>query len=193
MKKLLFVTVFSTLAVIGYGQARLELGVKGGMNFSNLHTGDDFDADSKTGYHAGIYGLVKIGNIGIQPEVLYSRQGATLKESFGGFTSEYDSKLMYLNIPVMVKFYLPLGLNIQAGPQFGVLVSAKGDGHDASDSYKKQDVSAAVGLGWDAPFGIRLNARYLMGFNNIDDTGYVDQKNRMFQLSVGYALIKLGK
>lgn len=196
MKKLLFAAVFSCVALWSYGQARVELGIKGGANFSNINTdeGDGVDVNSKTGYHAGIYGLIKVANIGIQPEVLYSRKGATIKESLGGISDEYDQDLMYLDIPVMLKFYLPLGLNLQAGPQFGMLLSAESDGDDVKDAYKNADISAAIGAGWDAPFGLRFTARYLLGLNDIDDSGLdVDQKNRMFQVSIGYALIKLGK
>lgn len=196
MKRLLLVAVFSSIAVFSYSQARLELGIKGGLNFSNINTdeGDGFNVDSKTGYHAGIYGLIKIANIGIQPEILYSRKGATIKDFTSGFSEEYDQDLMYLDIPVMFKFYLPLGLNLQAGPQFGMLLSAESDGDDVKDSYKNSDISAALGAGWDAPFGLRLTARYIIGLNDIDDSGLdQDQKNRMFQISLGYALIKLGK
>ncbi|WP_421877666.1 porin family protein [Marinoscillum sp.] len=196
MKKVLFTLSLTLFALVTYSQARLELGLKGGMNFSSIKADDveDVNLESKTGYHAGIYGMIKIANIGIQPEVLYSRKGATVKDFSGSAQEEWDNEFVYLDIPVIAKFYLPLGLNLQAGPQFGMLLSAESDGDDVKDAYKNSDISAALGAGWDAPFGLRLTARYLIGLNDIDDSGFdQEQKNRMFQVSLGYSLIKLGK
>lgn len=193
MKKLIFTIALCLVGFIGISQARVELGLKGGMNFSSLKVEDGADnIDSKTGYHAGIYGMVKVANIGIQPEILYSRKGATVKDFTGGAQEEFENDFVYLDIPVIAKLYLPLGLNLQLGPQFGMLLSAESDGEDVKDAYKNSDLSAALGAGWDAPFGLRLNARYLLGLNDIRENAG-DEKNRMFQLSIGYSLIKLGK
>lgn len=194
MKKLAFTLTLCLIALVGFSQARVELGLKGGMNFANFKTGDDFDTNSKTGYHAGIYGMVKLANIGIQPEVLYSRKGANFEDFGTGAQDDFENDLVYLDIPVIAKLYLPLGLNLQVGPQFGMLLSAESDGDDAKDAYKNSDISATFGAGWDAPFGLRFTARYLLGLNDINDSGTdTEVKNRMFQLSLGYSLIKLGK
>ena len=128
MKKTLLTLSFTMITLIGFSQAKLEIGLKAGANFANT---DIDNSESITSFHGGLYGLIKLANIGIQPEVLLSKQGS---EFSGG--SELD--LSYINVPVMLKFYLPAGLNIQAGPQFGILTNAEDeDGVDLKSGLKK--------------------------------------------------------
>lgn len=185
MKKTLLTLSMVLVASIAFSQAKIELGLKGGANFANT---DISGAESITAYHAGLYGMVKIANIGIQPELLLSKQGSE-------FPAGGEFNLNYVNIPVMFKYYLPMGLNFQAGPQFGFLLKAEDQaGNDLKDGLKSSDLSAAVGAGWDAPFGLSFTARYVMGLSDINDTaGASSVKNKMFQLSLGYRLFKLGK
>jgi hypothetical protein len=90
---------------------------------------------------------------------------------------------------------------VQAGPQFGTLVSAKGEVPDGNggttkidkNSYKNSDLSAAFGFGWDAPLGINITARYVVGLSDISVASATDTKNRMFQLGIGYKFIKIGR
>jgi len=186
MKKTLLTFSMIILSVIAFSQAKVALGLKAGANFANTNIDN---SESITAFHAGAYGLVKLANIGIQPEVLFSKQG---NELAGG--EEFD--FSYVNIPVMLKFYLPLGLNLQAGPQFGILTNAENnDGVDISESFKDSDLSAVLGAGWDAPFGLQFSARYILGLSDISDDANFDDdvKNRTFQVSIGYSLFKLGK
>ncbi|GAB4236382.1 MAG: hypothetical protein Tsb0034_11000 [Ekhidna sp.] len=184
MKKTLLSLSFVLVSVIAFSQAKVEIGLKAGANFANT----DIDgAESITAFHGGAYGLIKITKIGIQPELLWSKQG----NSFSG-GGEYN--LNYVNIPVMLKLYLVGGLNLQAGPQFGILMNAEDeDGDDIKEDLKNSDLSAALGAGWDAPFGLNFTARYVLGLSDINDDGGDSIKNSTFQLSVGYRLFKLGK
>ncbi len=204
MKRYLITGLMILLMVSAYAQAKFELGLKGGLNLANLSTDVDASYDSRTGYHLGAYSLIKIANIGIQPELLYSAQGTNY--SFAQINQDLQSDLKYMLVPVMVKFYLPLGLNLQAGPQFGFLVSAEGDevmingqevtinsGRDISNQFKNSDISASLGAGWDLPFGLNIAARYLIGLNDISESDQEDAKNRVFQVSVGFRLFKVGK
>ena len=62
------------------------------------------------------------------------------------------------------------------------------------DGLKNSDLSAALGAGWDAPFGLQFTARYVIGLSdNNDGISNEDIKNKTFQLSIGYTLFKLGK
>lgn len=186
MKKIFLSLVIVALSFVTYGQAKVELGLKAGANFANT---DIDNAESITAFHGGAYGLMKIANIGVQPEILWSKQGNDLSG-----LGELD--LNYVNIPVMLKLYMPLGLNLQAGPQFGILLSSDAtapDGTDFSDTLSDSDLSAALGAGWDAPFGLQFNARYVLGLSDINDGQGESIKNRTFQLSIGYRLFKLGK
>ncbi|MEQ9467374.1 MAG: porin family protein [Ekhidna sp.] len=183
MKKTLLTLSLIFFSVVAFSQASVSLGIKAGANFANTNISG---SESITSFHGGAYGLIKLANIGIQPEMLFSKQGASF--------STADVDLSYLNVPVMVKFYLPMGLNLQAGPQFGILTKAESGSVDVKDAYKSSDISAALGAGWDAPFGLQFTARYVLGLSDINDSGAGDEvKNRTFQLSIGYSLFKLGK
>ena len=184
MKKTLLTLSLVFVTVVAFSQASVSIGIKAGANFANADS--EINTDGITSFHGGAYGLLKFGNIGVQPELLFSKQGASL--------SGDDLDLSYVNIPVMLKFYLPLGLNLQAGPQFGILTNAENGSTDVKDSFKNSDLSAALGAGWDAPFGLQFSARYVLGLSDINDvSGGGEFKNRTFQLAIGYSLFKLGK
>ncbi|MFZ2907230.1 MAG: porin family protein [Cyclobacteriaceae bacterium] len=192
MKKLLIVILLSVAGYGGYAQAQVAIGLKAGVNLSKLNT-DDAGANTSniTAFHGGAFALFKLTKIGIQTELLFSQQGSKVEDISGDLQ---DLKMSYMTIPVMVKFYLAGGFNLQAGPQFGFLNSAEFDGDDVKGSFKNSDISANLGVAWDAPFGIVLDARYNIGLSDIsDDTTLGELKSGVFQFSVGYKLIKLGK
>jgi len=216
MKKIIY--LLSILVLLGgkvsHAQVRFDLGLKGGLNFASLNsvsTAASTTYNNRTGYHFGAYALIKLTKVGIQPELLFSRQG----QNFTVNTQNYESSFDYITIPVIVKLYLAAGLNLQAGPQFGFLSNAKGDlinvasknisatGQDLSAFVKSSDVSLAVGAGWDLPFGLNITARYNIGLSDVNkytgsnqpivsSLGTSEAKSQVVQLSVGYRLFKLG-
>lgn len=183
MKKLLIlVFVLSSVAAV-QAQVQVALGIKAGANISKF---DDSATDNLTTFHAGAFGLFKFTKIGIQPEVLFSQQGAKIDGD--------ELKTSYMTIPVMLKLYLIGGLNLQAGPQFGFLTKAELDGNDVKESFKNSDLSANVGLGWDLPFGLTVDARYNIGLSDVGDGPQAPSfKSRVVQVSIGYKILKLGK
>lgn len=190
MKKLLIVVLLAVGTQAAFSQAQFAVGLKAGVNVSKLNS-DDLESSSITAFHGGAFCLIKLTAIGIQPELLFSQQGTKLDDVSG---DPQDLKMSYMTIPVMVKFYLPGGFNLQAGPQFGFLNSAELEGTDYKDSFKNSDLSANVGVAWDAPFGIVLDARYNIGLSDIgDDPALPEIKSGIFQFSVGYKIFKFGK
>jgi len=201
IKTTLFVALFiAGASQLASAQAQFAVGIKGGLNFANLDVKGSASSNYKnrTGYHAGAFALVKFGFIGIQPELLFSKQGT----KFTANATDYEANFDYINVPIMFKFYMPLGLNLQAGPQFGFLTTgdlkAKTSGvtttSDAKNFYKSNDTSLALGLGWDLPFGLTVDARYNLGLSKINDgVNNNETKNKVFQVSVGYKLFKFGK
>ncbi len=184
MKKAILLCCIVALNYTSFGQ-RIDIGIKGGLNYSKLEI-PDISTSSKTGYHLGAYSLFKFGKLGLQPEFIFSQQGS--KVDLG----HWDTK--YINIPVILKLYLAAGFNLQAGPQFGFLNKAELDGNSIEDNIKKSDVSLGLGLGWDAPIGLKFDARYNMGVtNNSDDPAYETIKSQVFQLSLGFRILHLGK
>jgi len=192
MKKLIVLFVIVGASFNAFAQVQVALGLKAGINVSKLNN-DDVESSSITGFHGGAFALFKLTAIGIQPELLFSQQGSKVEDLSG---DPQDLKMSYMTIPVMIKFYLPGGFNLQAGPQFGFLNSAEFDGDDIKDSFKSSDMSLNLGAAWDAPFGLVFDARYNIGLSDINDGDGVivgDVKSGVFQFSVGYKLFKFGK
>lgn len=193
---LVLVGVF--FADTSFGQAQFAIGIKAGPNFANINTDASLGENYKnrTGFHGGAFALIKLTKIGIQPEIIFSQQGTNLEIS----GSSFEQNVNYINIPVMLKFYLIGGLNLQAGPQFGFVTKAEGTDPltgqvtDIKDLLKGSDISAGLGLGFDAPFGLTLDARYNLGLSEVfDDAAQTQEaKNQVFQISVGFKLLKFG-
>src|SRR5690606_7624763 len=181
MKKLIVAVITIFIGTTAFSQ-EIDLGIKAGANFSNIT--DASGLSSKTGFQAGIFAGIKFSDkVGIQADLLYSQQGAEFD------AGKFD--LSYVNVPVVLKYYLVQGLNIQAGPQFGFIVDDKisldifGDIADA----EKADVSGIVGAGYDFPFGIRLDARYNFGLTDVSKDVDGNNKNNVFSLAVGYSFL----
>lgn len=193
MKKTILTLSLSLIVMVAFSQAKLGIGLKAGLNSSNPDVNDPLaTVNAASTFHGGLYALIKLTKIGIQPEILYSPQKNDV--AFGSIATVEQQKV-YVDIPIMVKLYLAAGLNIQAGPQFGFLTSAEdAAGIDIKDTFKGSDTSVAVGAGWDAPFGLQANVRYIIGLSDINDIpGSVTEiKNRTLQISIGYELFKLG-
>jgi len=200
MKKINLIILIAGLLLASSGafaQGEFAIGIKGGLNFANINTSSaQATYDSRTGYNAGAFLLLKFGKIGIQPEVLFSSQGSKVHYNF---SNSVDQNFSYVNIPVIVKLYTVAGINLQIGPQFGFLtndpvVKDPNTNQDISNAYKKSDVSAALGVGWDLPFGLTIDGRYNLGLTKINNAAAVsDTKNQVWQVSLGYKIFKIGK
>ena len=188
---------------------KIKLGVKAGLNISSLNFDEsELNSSDKTGFSAGIMVEVPLTKkFSIQPEMLYSQQGAKTSYSVADVTnSQYKSKmeLNYLNIPVMLKYYVAKGLSLQAGPQIGILLEANNDYHDNFLGYNNHenfdlkkyssgiDSSVNFGLGYqfkDKLYAdIRYNISYTDVFKSENEYNFINSvmKNRVFQITVGY-------
>ncbi|WP_413511831.1 porin family protein [Myroides odoratus] len=167
----------------------IKLGAKAGLNISTVSDLDD--SKSRTGFHVGALAEIFINEkFSVQPEILYSTQGAK-SSNLGGLS--YKLTLDYLNIPIMAKYYVMDGLSVQAGPQIGFNVKAEmerkllgeKETKDIKDEINTVDFGLNFGAGYELPIGLFFDARYNLGFTKIHKEGD-STKNRVFQLSVGY-------
>ena len=162
----------------------INLGIKGGVNVYNIHNDDDTKYDSKAGLHFGLLGHIHFDNqFAIQPEILYSAQGAK--------NGDTKYNLDYVNVPVLFQYMFDNGFRIQAGPQLGLLISAKSKNNnditDIKDNYKPIDLGLSVGASYVVPStGFGIDARYNFGLSNINKNGTVNSTNRGVQFGVFY-------
>lgn len=184
MKKILLAAVMFIATSAAVNAQFVQIGVKAGVNFANQTGGSDFngisvDKEGITSYHAGLVAELKLlEKFSIQPELLYTTQGATYKNAI----SEFKNEMGYIAIPVMAKIYMTKSLSLELGPQASFLVSNKKE-FDAADP-KTFDFSLNAGLGLKVVGGLFVQARYGIGLTEISKEA--DFKNSVFQLSAGY-------
>ena len=204
MKKIIVTLLFAGASLYSFSQAQFAAGIKAGPNFATIDTdasaGENYE--SRTGWHAGAFLLVKGEKFGFQPEVIFSQQGSKFKYSG---SPDLEANFSYVNIPLIFKLYTIAGINIQVGPQIGFLTSAEKEDYaiaggaiteeDIKDDLKKTDLSLALGLGWDLPIGLTIDGRYNWGLTDNDDGVVTNSgapvgqiKNQVWQISVGYKL-----
>ncbi len=198
MKKI----VLSLLAVAAMGlsanaQQVVKFGPKAGVNFANLSGDDIEDSKMKTSFHVGAFAEIFFTDkFAIQPEVLFSAQGAEEKEGDGKWN------LDYINIPIMAKYYVIDGLAVEAGPYVGFNMNSEleseGVTMDVKDGTKSVDFGLGLGANYNLDNGFFIGARYNLGLSEIGksseqtvggitiETEGSDAKNSVIQISVGY-------
>lgn len=215
MKKVLLLSLM-TLLVVSVSLA--QFGIKGGINIGTFG-GDDKSVDPGTiipilaglpkidptprvGLTAGVsYKIGLIAGLSIQPEVLYTQKGAVYDMSappgYGNWTAKTTVKLAYIDVPVLVKFSLPIPLvspYIEGGVAYSSLLSAKwsydypapyGSGeNDIKDQMTKSDFSIVLGLGVQLLM-IEVDARYVIGNTKLYKDGDVKVYNRGIVVTAG--------
>lgn len=193
MRKVFLAAIAITTFGIANAQS-VKFGIKAGANIATL-TGDAVadDVSMKVGFNAGGLAEIKFTDmIALQPEVLFSMQGARTVDRSNDiagnrFEDESTVNLGYINVPVMLKIYPTKSFFLEGGPQVGFLISAKSknestsnfvDGTsivesetvDIKDNLKTVDVAFNLGLGYDFTENLFINARYSLGLTNIYDT-----------------------
>lgn len=183
MKKIFFAALAALVSTGAFAQ-NIEWGAKAGVNLAKETKVSN--VKMRVGFHAGVFGEYVISDyFGVQGELLYSQMG--YKNTYGGLKQTFKSD--YLVVPVLAKFYALEGLSVDLGPQFGYMLSATvKQGKSKVNLYKavdkKFDVSAALGLTYEAYFGLDLYARYNLGLTKLGNVG--KGKNNVISIGVGY-------
>ena len=196
MKTQLASLLLASICSTGLYAQGLDFGIKAGVNIANQKITGDYEPDTKAkiGLHGGVFVTWMFSEkLGLQPEVLFSAQGSTDKSDL------YDYSIItnYVNIPVLVRYDINDMFSVHAGPQFGLLLSAKeeedGVKDDIKDDFKATDFGIALGAEADLPANFGVGARYIFGVTNVlkeqmsfDDTVI---KNGLFQIYVKFRII----
>lgn len=140
-------------------------------------------------------GSKEVGNF-----VLSDGSDKVIEESMTSHT-----KLAYLDIPLMMNYYLSEGLAVKAGLQMGVLLDADVDlsmrgmsvGVDVDPCFRKVDVGLPLGISYEYK-NVVVEGRYVFGLTRVSNDKVVEygdsqitlnnarMSNSGFQLSLGY-------
>src|SRR5258706_9031189 len=118
MKRIFIFVLFVNIAGFVNGQ-KILWGVKAGTSITNFTGGNFQNVDKKAlfGFHGGIFVSLKLASLYLQPEVFVSTAGAKFNNADSSF------KLIYLSVPVMLKYRTAVGLYFEAGPQVSFKLS----------------------------------------------------------------------
>jgi len=189
MKKLLLILI----TVVGFGHItafaqEVEWSAKAGLNFSTLGK-VDASFQPKIGYHAGIAAeFIATPYFSLQPELVYSLQGATIDQSQGIYLNYH-----YLNVPLLAKIYFYKDASFDLGMQYGFLLKAGNKDDYGSDNItadvNRNDFALVFGFSYKLNEKFIFNLRYNMGLSNTGNQDIIYEQrltNKTLQLTAAY-------
>lgn len=188
MKKSLLCITLIAVAFSGIYAQEVKFGIKGGLNLAGINGDETDDLNMRTSFHIGGAAEIKLNEkFAIQPELLYSSQGAVI-DTPDKPVLQYD----YINLPVMGKVFVTEAFSVELGPQVGYNINAQIKLDDIEldiEDVSPIDFGVNVGVGYTMASGLFFNARYNLGLSNINDGEFSDEiKNQhgVIQASIGY-------
>jgi hypothetical protein len=180
------------LILLGFSfflNAQFSPGIKGGVNFANLN---GYNGDSRISLHAGLFLHHSINNRWcFQPELLYSGEGQHY------FNSDGEERILasdYVQVPLMVQYYASRQLYFEAGPQVGLLVSARdypvGNGIklNVKNDFRPAQFGINVGAGVQVNPTLGFYGRYTFGVTDVGRYDYIIDQSRVGQLGLSIRL-----
>lgn len=184
-----------------------KYGIKGGINFADLHTKSNDKSKVLVGFNIGGFAKLPIYKmVAIQPEIYYTTKGAdvTYDNLIAQGTARFT--LNYVEIPLLLIVNINENFNVYAGPYASALVSGKVKNKSNTvlfdyehnikrEDYSDYDLGIIVGGGIDID-RIGIGVRYCYGTKTVgkqkDFAGsletFPDSKNGVLNFYVSVAL-----
>jgi len=193
MKNLISLTLIAFFTIYQvHAQTDFQFGVTGGLlhNKTKIKVSVigislfNIGAINKRGFYVGALGDFGITeSFHVQPELTYGKAGG----------------LSFVYLPIMAKFYVTKGFNIQVGPQLsfssnvdkikGILRLIADDDDRFSDMLKSTALEMGLGAGYDITKNITVQARYSFSvtdrYDGPGDT-LLDVKNSTLNVGMAY-------
>lgn len=160
------------------GDRTIRLGLKGGVNLSNLYTDNADKQRTLLGFNAGLFAKLPISKlIAIQPELYFITKGAEVTYNNPFVQGAAKFRYNYLEMPILVVVNVNENFNIHAGPYAAFMLSGDVKNQNSTslfdfeknintDDYNRFDVGLTAGVGIDIG-AIGLGARYAYGVNKV--------------------------
>ena len=193
MKKIVIALMCTILATgAAMAQEKFTFGPKIGVDYTH-YWGENVEHGGHLNYQAGVFMEYRFtSKFSIAPEVVFAAQGGKydFKRNIEGIDVELKETdhVNYINVPVMLKYYVAPALSIDFGPQVGFNVYSKNtiegkveklkekETTDMKKYTKTVDFGLGLGLTYNITEEVFIQARYTMGLTkvfNLDD----DSKN----------------
>ena len=168
MKRITMLVMGAVTSLFFMGvNGQTTLGVKGGVSIADV---SDNGYKPRVGFHAGVYANRMFNkHFAFQPEVLFSGEGQ--KYTYNNL--EHTWVLNYIQIPLMLQVYPIKELYLEAGPQVGLLVSARdkitgqNNKPDIKANFATAQFSIATGIGFRLVDRASIYGRYSFGLTDI--------------------------
>jgi len=209
MKKIVIAFVCMIMATgAAMAQKSFTFGPKIGVDYTHFW-GKDTYHDGQLNYQIGAFFEYRITDkFSVAPEVVFAAQGGRdemksvnlLIDDEWVPVTDYKLKdnINYINVPVMLKYYVVPELSIDFGPQIAYCVYSKyteeykyeDNGVKNKETYDQKeetkDLEFAVGLGltYNIAKDVFVQGRYTLGITNVFDYGKT--KNGNAQIAIGY-------
>lgn len=208
MKKIaiaLMCTILATGAAMA--QKQFTFGPKIGVDYTH-YWGEDVEHGGQLNYQAGLFMEYRFTNkFSIAPEVVFAAQGGKYEITKLGATYKETDHINYINVPVMLKYYVCPEVSIDFGPQVGFNVYSKntsevkagGEGGkittDLKDYTNSVDFGVGLGLTYNIAKDVFVQGRYTMSLTKVYDSknnfvldflGFDKPKHGNAQIAIGY-------
>ncbi len=197
MKKIAIAFVCMIMAVgTAMAQKQFTFGPKIGVDYTH-YWGKNVEHGGQLNYQAGLFMEYRFTNkFSVAPEVVFAAQGGKYDTKVLGVELKETDHVNYINVPVMLKYYVIPELSIDFGPQVGFNVYSKnttevkagGEGGkgttDMKDVTKSVDFGLGLGLTYNIAKDVFVQGRYTMGLTKVFDGP--EGKNGNAQIAIGY-------
>ncbi len=211
MKKIILpLTICLFIAAVSYAQNDINYGIKGGLNYANLvyefeDSNNDFlDFNAKAGFFVGGFINISLSDkFSLQPELLYSSQGAKLDIDYSRtilfdnsdplFLENQDDvnvKQSKLLMPLLLEYKVDDNFSLFLGPQITYTLNFETEVENGDElvvsRFQDDDkigVDASARIGYKASENMMIELGYFRGLTNQNSV-----KASVFQLGLAYKL-----
>ena len=208
MKKIAIALMCMIMATgAAMAQKQFTFGPKIGVDYTH-YWGKDVEHGGQLNYQAGLFMEYRFTDkFSVAPEVVFAAQGGKYEVQRLGITYKETDHVNYINVPVMLKFYVCPEVSIDFGPQVGFNIYSKNTSEikagsekdkrttDLKDYTKSVDFGLGLGLTYNIAKDVFVQGRYTMGLTKVFDNkdnkvleilGFDKPKHGNAQISIGY-------
>jgi len=193
MKRILLFAFVIALVIPTVAQPTLDLGLKGGVNFSKISfDSKDYTSESVVKSHIGAFGRIGWDRVFIQPELYFSGKGGDVTSDPASTMTSFDYTTFDIPLLLGVKVIKGkvLDVHLVGGPVFSSVTKDEISNGEIFDEsyYRKSYMGVQYGVGVDVLF-LTLDARIENGLSNFYSQNNNGAANNTFMVSVGIKIL----
>ncbi len=158
-----------------------KVGIKAGLNLSNMYEGEVKKSEMLLGYNVGVFAKVPVTSfVSFQPELYLTTKGSKTTYSTALLDGTASFRLTYIEVPLLCVVNVTPIIDLQFGPYVAYLIdgSVKNKSNVSlfdyeeninTNNYNRIDAGIAIGAGFDLG-AISIGVRYNLGLTKVGKT-----------------------